>query len=81
MADETKSSKSSQVPYDTESEESFDAKVMSEEMQEGDRNAPNVNVEDDYAASKQFSESGESESKASGSPDRFRDMAKDMKRK
>lgn len=80
MTDETKSSKPADKPYDTESEESFDAKVMSEEIQEGERNAPDVNVENDYAASKQFSESGEGETQASGTPDSFRDMAKQVKK-
>jgi hypothetical protein len=81
MADNNKDSKPAQQPYDTESEESFDAKVLSEEIQEGGQDAAKVNLDDDYAASKQFSEAQGNESKASGSPDQFRDMAKQVKRK
>jgi hypothetical protein len=44
------------TPYDTESEESFDAKVMEEEIEMGDLEAPPANPEGDYEASKEFSE-------------------------
>lgn len=46
-----------QEPYDTETEQSFDAKVMEEEIEVGEVEAPQVNVEGDYQASKQFSQS------------------------
>ncbi|PSB07243.1 hypothetical protein C7B61_18820 [filamentous cyanobacterium CCP1] len=82
MADDTKASKPSEQPYDTESEESFDAKVLNEEIQEGEQNAPKVDVENDYAASKKLSEPADNESsKGAGNPDSFRDMAKQVKRK
>jgi hypothetical protein len=53
------------TPYDTESEESFDAKVMEEEIEMGDRQAPSANVESDYENAKKFSEPAtDSEQKA-----------------
>jgi hypothetical protein len=56
-ADEsTKKTDKITTPYDTESEESFDAKVMEEEIEMGDRQAPSANVESDYENAKKFSE-------------------------
>lgn len=45
-----------ETPYDTEDEESFDAKVMKEEIDEGEVKAPRIDVEEDYEASKQYSQ-------------------------
>ncbi|NJR60898.1 MAG: hypothetical protein HC769_19980 [Cyanobacteria bacterium CRU_2_1] len=46
-----------QEPYDTEdTEKTFDAKVMIEEIKDGEIEAPEVSVESDYEASKQFSQ-------------------------
>lgn len=41
-------------PYDTEEETSFDAKVMEEEIEIGEIEEPQVNVESDYEKSKDF---------------------------
>lgn len=46
-----------QEPYDTETEQPFDSKVMEEEIEEGEIEVPQVNVESDYQASKEFSQS------------------------
>lgn len=83
MADTNQDINEKKEPYDTESEESFDAKVMSEEIGMGERQAPNTNVESDYEKSKQYSQSGSGskESNAPGNPNDFRDMAKGMKSK
>lgn len=45
-----------QTPYDTETEESFDAKVMQEEIQEGEVKAPPSHIEEDYDLSKQYNQ-------------------------
>jgi hypothetical protein len=55
-ADKSKNTDKITTPYDTESEESFDAKVMEEEIEMGDRQAPSANVEGDYENAKKFSE-------------------------
>jgi len=44
-------------PYDTEDETSFDAKVMEEEIEVGEIEEPQANVEGDYEKSKQYSQS------------------------
>lgn len=43
-------------PYDTEDETSFDAKVMEEEIEIGEIEEPQANVEGDYEKSKQYSQ-------------------------
>ncbi|GAB4378367.1 MAG: hypothetical protein Kow00121_29980 [Elainellaceae cyanobacterium] len=63
------------------SEESFDAKRMNEEIQEGEREAPDVNVEGDYEQSKQFSQPQAEGSTAAGNPDNFRATAREIGRK
>lgn len=44
-------------PYDTEDETSFDAKVMEEEIEIGEIEEPQANVEGDYEKSKRYSQS------------------------
>lgn len=43
-------------PYDTDEENSFDAKVMEEEIEIGEIEEPKANVESDYEQSKKFSQ-------------------------
>lgn len=43
-------------PYDTDEETSFDAKVMEEEIEIGEIEEPEVDVESDYEKSKSYSQ-------------------------
>lgn len=54
-------------PYDTEEETSFDAKVMEEEIEIGEIEEPQANVEGDYEKSKQYSQSSTPSSKKADS--------------
>ena len=63
MADKNKQAKNKPTiddikePYDTEEETSFDAKVMEEEIEIGEIEEPQADVEGDYEQSKKFSQS------------------------
>lgn len=46
-----------QTPYDTDTELPFDAKVLEEEIEDGEVAPPPAHIEADYEASKQFSQS------------------------
>lgn len=76
------------MPSNTEDlNQSFDAQQLAEDIEAGEEKQPEVNVEDDYEASKAYSASAmdqdasnESDGKStSADPDTFRNMAKQVK--
>lgn len=78
---EQESSKQVTGTNDQSNNQSFDAKRLNEEIQEGDQQAPNVDVDSDYEKSKRYSQpGGQDDSQAAGNPDDFRTMARDVGR-